>query len=203
MKVSLNWLSRYIDVTPIRSNLNDMISQLTMRGLEVEAVHDLSKGFDKVIVAQIEVRDKHPNADRLSVCKVKTGTETLQIVCGAQNMKAGDKIVLSQVGAHLPNGLKIEKSKIRDVESFGMLCSETELGLAAESEGILILPADAPVGRPLAEYLGRNDVVLEINVTPNRGDALSQIGVAREFAALTNQKMKLPSEQFVCLKQLL
>lgn len=192
MRISLNWLSDYIDVTPIRSDLQGVLSKLTMRGLEVEAVQNLSAGFDKVIVAQIEVRDKHPKADRLSVCRVNTGTETLQIVCGAQNMKAGDKVALSMIGACLPNGMKIDKGKIRDVESFGMLCSETELGISDTSEGILILPTDAPLGKPVAEVLGRDDIVFDLNVTPNRGDALSHIGVARELAAILGQRVKLP-----------
>jgi len=193
MKVSLNWLAQYLDVEPIRKDLKGVLDKLTMRGLEVESIHDLSKGFDKVVVAQIEARDRHPNADRLSVCRVNNGKEVLQIVCGAQNMKAGDKIALSMIGAHLPNGLKIEKGKIRDVESFGMLCSETELGIADTSEGILILPQDAPLGEPLAKYLGRNDIVFSLNVTPNRGDALSHLGVARELGAILGQKVKLPT----------
>jgi len=195
MKISVNWLSKYMDVAPLRADLSGVLARLTMRGLEVEAVHDLSKGFEKVITAQIEARDKHPNADRLSVCRVNTGKETLQIVCGAQNMKAGDKVALAQIGAHLPINLKIEKSKIRDVESFGMLCSETELAIADKSEGILILPANAPVGLPLAQYLERNDVVFTLNVTPNRGDALSHWGVARELAALLGQTLKQPTIQ--------
>lgn len=197
MKVSLNWLSTYIDVAPIRADLKGVLGKLTMRGLEVESIQDLSQGFDKVIVAHLEVRERHPNADRLSVCRVNTGREILQIVCGAQNMKSGDKVALSMIGAHLPNGLKIEKGKIRDVESFGMLCSETELGIAESSEGILILPADAPVGTPLAQFLGRDDIIFELNVTPNRGDALSHIGVARELASILGQKLKLPAANIV------
>jgi phenylalanyl-tRNA synthetase beta chain len=193
MKISLNWLSEYIDVAPIRADIKSVLGKLTMRGLEVESIQDLSKGFDKVVIAQVEVRDRHPNADRLSVCRVNNGKEVLQIVCGAQNFKAGDKVALSMIGASLPNGMKIEKGKIRDVESFGMLCSETELGMADESEGILILPKDAPVGQPLAPFLGRDDIIFELNVTPNRGDALSHIGVARELAAILGQKVKLPA----------
>ncbi|MBI3542630.1 MAG: phenylalanine--tRNA ligase subunit beta, partial [Deltaproteobacteria bacterium] len=192
MKISLSWLATYLDVAPIRADLKGVLGRLTMRGLEVESIHDLSQGFDKVVIAQIETRDRHPNADRLSICKVNTGKETLQIVCGAQNMKAGDKVALSQIGAHLPNGLKIEKGKIRDVESFGMLCSEVELGIADKSEGILILPKDAPVGQPLAPFIGRDDIVFELNVTPNRGDALSHLGVARELASILGQKLKAP-----------
>lgn len=196
MRISLNWLSEYIDVAPIRADLKGVLGKLTMRGLEVETIEDLSKGFDKVVVAQIESRDQHPNADRLSVCRVNNGREVLQIVCGAQNMKAGDKVALSMIGAHLPNGVKIEKGKIRDIESFGMMCSETELGLADTSEGILILPKDAPLGQSLAPYIGRDDTIFEINVTPNRGDALSHIGVARELAAILGQKVKLPKSDY-------
>ncbi|MEW6057646.1 MAG: phenylalanine--tRNA ligase subunit beta, partial [Bdellovibrionota bacterium] len=192
MKISLNWLADYIDVAPIRADLKGVFEKLTLRGIEVENVSSLAKGFEKVIVASLDAREKHPNSDRLSVCRVNTGSEALQIVCGAQNMKAGDKVALSMIGAELPNGLKIQKGKIRDVESFGMLCSEQELGLADESEGILILPQNAPVGKPLAEFLGRDDVVIELNITPNRGDALSHIGVARELASILGQKVKLP-----------
>lgn len=192
MKISLSWLADYIDITPLQKNLPEVLEKLTMRGLEVESIEDRSKGFDKVVVALIEERAQHPNADRLSVCKVNNGTEVLQIVCGAKNMKAGDKVALSMIGANLPNGVKIEKGKIRDVESFGMLCSEVELGLAEESEGIMILSKDAPVGKPLAPFLGLDDIVFEINVTPNRGDALSFIGIARELASITGQNLKLP-----------
>ncbi len=192
MKISLSWLADYIDVAPLKNNLTEILEKLTMRGLEVEQVQDLSKGLEKVVIAEIKERNPHPNADRLSVCKVNDGSQVLQIVCGAKNMKVGDKVALSQVGALLPNGVKIEKGKIRDVESFGMLCSEVELGIAETSEGILILNQNAPVGKPLAPFLGLDDIVFEINVTPNRGDALSFIGVARELAAITGQKVKLP-----------
>jgi phenylalanyl-tRNA synthetase beta chain len=192
MKISLNWLSEYIDVAPIKADPKGVLSKLTMRGLAVESIHDLSKGFEKVVIALVEKRDKHPNAERLSVCQVNTGKEKLQIVCGAANVRAGAKIALSMVGAVLPNGMKIEKSKIRDVESFGMICSESELGLADESEGIIILPDNAPVGEPLAPFLGRDDVVFELDLTPNRGDGLSHIGIARELASILGQRVKLP-----------
>lgn len=195
MRVSLNWLSDYIDVAPIRADLKGVLGKLTMRGLEVESIQDLSKGFDKVVVGYVEKRDKHPNADRLSVCQVNIGTETKQIVCGAANVAAGLKIAVSLPGAQLPNGLKIEKGKIRDVESHGMICSETELGLADTSEGILILDKDAKVGEPVASLLGRDDIIFELNVTPNRGDALSHLGVARELAAILGLKVKMPKTE--------
>lgn len=193
MKISLSWLSEYIDIAPLKSNLSGVLHELTMRGLEVESVTDLSKGLAHVCVAQVLSKEAHPNASKLSLCKVSDGKETLQIVCGAQNFKAMDKVLLSKIGAQLPNGLKIAASKIRDVESFGMLCSESELGLAAESEGIVIVDPQAVLGTPAAQYLGKDDVVFEINVTPNRGDALSYRGVARELALILGQKVKDPT----------
>lgn len=193
MRISLNWLSEYIDVAPIRADLKGVLGRLTMRGLEVESIQDLSRGFDKVVIGYVESREKHPNADRLGVCRVNVGNEVRQIVCGAANVAAGQKVCVSLPGAHLPNGVKIEKGKIRDVESQGMICSEEELGLAETSEGIIVLPSDAPVGQPLAPYIGRDDIIFEVNVTPNRGDALSHLGIARELAAILGQKVKVPA----------
>lgn len=193
MRISLNWLSDYLDVAPIRADLKGVLHKLTMRGLEVESIQDLSKGFDNVVIGLVEARDKHPNADRLGVCRVNVGSEVKQIVCGAANVAAGQKVCVSLPGAHLPNGMKIAPGKIRDVESQGMICSEQELGLAETSEGIIVLPADAPVGKPLAPFIGRDDIIFELNVTPNRGDALSHLGVARELAAILGQKLKMPA----------
>ncbi|MGE4233805.1 MAG: phenylalanine--tRNA ligase subunit beta [Bacteriovoracia bacterium] len=191
MKISLNWLSELVDVSPIRKDVKGFVSALAMRGIEIESINDLSKGLEDVVVASVEQREKHPNADRLSVCKVNDGTQTVQVVCGAANVRAGLRVAFSKVGAHLPNGLKIEKSKIRNVESFGMICSEEELKFSETSEGILELPNDAPVGMPLAQYLDRNDVVFEVAATPNRGDLLSHLGFAREVAALYGSKVEL------------
>lgn len=201
MKISVNALAEYIDIQPLKTDLRGVLERLTQRGLEVEAIHDLSKGFENVVVAQVIERGRHPNADKLSLCKVNDGRETLQIVCGAQNFKSGDKVILSRIGASLPNGLKIAASKIRDVESFGMLCSEQELGLKDKAEGILVLPDDAPVGMAAAEYLGRTDVIFHINVTPNRGDALSFVGVARELASILGQTLKLPANKLSTTSQ--
>ncbi len=187
MKVSLAWLSDFIDVTPLRENLSEILHKLTMRGLEVEGVQNLAQGFANVVTAQVVEKNQHPDATKLSLCQVSDGAKNYQIVCGAQNFKTGDKVILSKEGAHLPNGMKIIASEIRGVKSFGMLCSEVELGLATESPGIMILPSDTPLGVPAATFLGRDDVVFEINVTPNRGDALSIVGVARELASILNQ----------------
>ncbi|MGE0614551.1 MAG: phenylalanine--tRNA ligase subunit beta [Bacteriovoracia bacterium] len=197
MKTSWKWLAEFVDLSSFKTPqaLGDC---LTARGLEVEGIEAQGKGFDKVVVGQILERNKHPQADRLSLCKITLGSgEPLEIVCGAQNMKAGDRVAVAQIGADLPNGLKITKSKIRGVESFGMLCSEEELKLKDKSEGILILPADAPLGKPLAEFLGLDDIIFDLKVTPNRGDCLSHLGLAREIAAATGQAVKKPAVTLV------
>src|SRR5512145_1416506 len=137
MKVTLNWLKEYVEIDLLPE---DLAHRLTMAGLEVDAMDKLGEGLDSVIVARLADVRPHPDADRLTVCTVETGTVALQVVCGATNHKAGDLVALAQVGTDLPGGLKIKKSKIRGEDSNGMLCSLTELGLAESSEGILILP---------------------------------------------------------------
>ncbi len=191
MKISWNWLSELVDLKGV--DAHTLASLLTQRGLEVEAVEDQGKGLEKVITAQILERNPHPNADRLSFCKVTIGKgEPLEIVCGAQNMKAGDKVALAQVGASLPNGMTIAQSKIRGLTSNGMLCSEEELKFKDQSEGILILSQDTPLGKPLAEVLHRNDKILVFSLTSNRGDCLSHWGIAREVAAALGRNLKKP-----------
>lgn len=161
-----------------------------MAGLELEALEPAAPEFSGVVVAEILATEKHPQADKLRVCRVSSGQgEPLQIVCGAANARAGLKSALALVGARLPGGLEIKTTKLRGVESAGMLCSAKELGLADASNGIFELPSDAPVGQPLRDYLALDDVVLELNITPNRGDAMSVIGVAREVAALSGGKL--------------
>lgn len=197
MKVTLNWLKQYVDFTWSPEELTE---RLTMLGLEVEGVQKLGGEFDGVVVAQVITRDKHPNADKLSVCRVSDGQGERQIVCGAQNFKAGDKVPLVLPGATLPAKpgeapFTIKVGKIRGVESFGMMCSPKELGLAEDASGLLILPEDAQVGQPFAEHLGRagSDVVYDLEVTPNRPDLNSVIGIAREIAAVTGNPLKLPA----------
>jgi phenylalanyl-tRNA synthetase beta chain len=193
MKVSLNWLSELVDLRTA-GGPTGVAEILTRRGIEVEEIAQQGKGLEKVVTAQILERAKHPNSDRLSLCKVSIGSgEPLEIVCGAQNMKSGDKVALAQIGASLPNGMSIVQSKIRDVVSNGMLCSESELGFAAESEGIIILPKDAPLGKPLAVFMGLDDVILTLKLTANRGDCLSHYGLAREMAAALGVKPKKPA----------
>lgn len=180
MIVTYNWLKEFVDFNLMPQDLADL---LTMLGLEVEGIRHVGGGLDDVVVAVVEEKSQHPNADKLSLCKVNNGKETLAIVCGAQNFKAGDKVALAQIGAVLPGDFKIKRSKIRGEESCGMLCSEKELGLAVESEGIIILPADLPLGVPVFEALGLKDTIFEIGLTPNRADCLSVVGIAREIAA--------------------
>ena len=192
MRVSWKWLNELVDLSLVGGPAG-LAELLTRRGLEVEEIQSQAEGWDKVVSVKILERKQHPEADRLSLCQVSLGSgEPLEIVCGAQNMKAGDTVALAQIGAKLPNGLKIEKSKIRGVVSNGMLCSEAELGLAAESEGILILSGDTPLGRPLAEVLGRDDIVFTLKLTANRGDCLSHVGLAREIASAIGKKVCFP-----------
>jgi len=198
MKVSQKWLKKYVDfnLTPKK-----FAEGLTMLGLEVEGFEDLAEKYERFYVGQVIERAKHPNADRLTLCKVDVGGETLDIVCGAPNVTAGQKVAVALVGATIPhdqhdpkgNPFVLTKAKIRGVESNGMICSAFELGLGDDAEGILVLDQRAKVGMPLAAYLNRNDVIFEIGVTPNRGDCLSHIGIAREVAILVNKKIKLPS----------
>lgn len=190
MKISLRWLCDHIDLKDYSARAPELAKILTDAGLEVEAVEDKASQFKNVVVGHILKLEKHPNADRLTVCQVDVGDgQPRQIVCGAKNHKAGDKVVATLPGAVLPGNFEIKKSKIRDVESLGMLASESELGLKKESEGILILPPDAPPGKPIAEYLGYDDVVFEINVTPNRADCLSHLGLARELSCLLDRPL--------------
>ena len=192
MHISWNWLSEMVDLSQV-GGPEKLAELLTSRGLEVEGIERQDQGFEKVITAQILERAPHPQADRLSLCKVSTGSgEPLEIVCGAQNMKAGDKVALAQIGANLPNGVKIAAGKIRGVVSNGMLCSEEELKLADTSEGIMILPPETKLGEPVANILGRNDTILTFKLTANRGDCLSHFGMAREIAAALGQKPRKP-----------
>lgn len=193
MKVSLLWLQEWVSLSLTKEAL---ASTLTMAGLEVEGTFPVSGVFDGVIVAEVKKVMQHPNADRLSLCEVYTGEATIPIVCGAPNVYTGLKVALAQVGAKLPNGLVIKASKLRGELSQGMLCSVTELGIEEDSEGILHLPADAPVGMDIRKYLSLDDAILELNLTPNRGDCLSVLGIAREISALSDQPLqKLPDQQ--------
>ncbi len=180
MKFPESWLREHVAVD---ANRDTLAATLTAIGLEVEAVDEIGSALPGVVVAQIVSCEKHPEADRLKLCKVSIGTETVQIVCGAPNAREGLKAPLAMVGATLPGGLQIKPAKLRGVESFGMLCSARELGIDADASGLLELPADAPVGAKLSGYLSLPDASFELKLTPNRADCFSVRGVAYDVAA--------------------
>ncbi len=195
MKVSEKWLREWIDAP---QTLDTIANKLTMSGCEVEARESVATAFSGIVVGHVLEREKHPDADKLSVCKVDNGQgETLQIVCGAQNVRAGIKVPLALIGAVLPlpdgKDLKIKKGKLRGVESFGMLCSSTELGMSDKSDGLLELPTDAPTGMDIRDYLKLDDEVIELAITANRGDCMSMIGVARETGLLLDVPLTPPA----------
>ncbi|MGD0794253.1 MAG: phenylalanine--tRNA ligase subunit beta [Dehalococcoidales bacterium] len=192
MKVPLKWLKDYVDVTLPPSELAE---KLTLAGFEVAEIISTGGSWDNIVVGQITAISPHPNADRLRLATVDLGGQQETVVCGAPNLNIGDKIVFARVGAHLINphtgqAEELKPAKIRGVLSSGMICSEKELGISENHEGIMVLSPIAVVGRPLAEHMG--DTVLDIDITPNRPDCLSVIGIARETAALTGQQMHIP-----------
>ncbi|MDO9423291.1 MAG: phenylalanine--tRNA ligase subunit beta [Methylobacter sp.] len=182
MQISEAWLREYVNPAITTEQL---VEQLTMAGLEVDSVTPAAAAFSGVVVGEVVAMQPHPDADRLRVCQVAVGeAEPLQIVCGASNVRVGLRIPAALIGAILPGDFKIKKSKLRGEESFGMLCSEKELGLAADANGLMELAADAPVGVDIRDYLSLNDNIIEVDLTPNRADCLSVEGIAREVAAL-------------------
>ena len=190
MKVSLKWLKELVD---IREDVGTLAHALTMGGLEVEEVTPVAADFSGIVVAHVKSVAPHPNADKLRVTEVDAGTgETLQIVCGAPNVAAGQRVPCALVGARLAS-MEIKKAKLRGVESSGMLCSARELGLSTDHTGLLVLPADAPIGTDVREYLALDDVYLTLKLTPNRGDCLSMFGIARDVAAILDRPLKLPA----------
>ena len=190
MKFSVNWLREFVDLPKRPEEIADL---LTRAGIETKSIETRGANIDNVVVSQITASSRHPNADRLSVCEVDDGSggTKRQVVCGATNYKAGDKVLLALPGAKLPNGTEIRKSKLRGVESEGMLCSPIELGLGEDASGLLILSPDAKVGTPMAD-LFPPDTILDVEITPNRGDLLSHFGLAREIAALTGAAAPSP-----------
>jgi len=195
VKFAQSWLREWVEP---KISTEDLAHRLTMAGHEVESVIVEGEGLDGVVVAEVLAVSKHPDADRLNVCSVSTGTgEPVDVVCGAPNVFTGMKSPLAVPGVKLPNGLKLRKSKIRGVVSNGMLCSAIELGLGDESDGIVELAADAPVGTPLSDYLGLPDAIIDLDLTPNRGDCFSVLGIARDVAALTGQPLQGPERSAV------
>ena len=187
MKFAESWLREHVAFDASR---DELAARLTDIGLEVEDITVLGAALDGVVVAEIEACEKHPEADRLQVCRVRAGSEVVQIVCGAPNARAGLKAPLARVGAVLPGGIAIKAAKLRGVESFGMLCSAKELGIDADASGLLELPADAPVGSALADYLGLPDATIELKLTPNRADCFSVRGIAHDVAAATGSTVR-------------
>ncbi len=171
-----------------------LAERLTMAGLEVDSIVPVAPYFENVVVGYVMSCEKHPNADKLSLCQVNIGeNNNLQIICGAVNIRANLKVIVAMVGAILPNGLKIKKAKIRGVESFGMICSEVELGIADDSNSISELDSDAPIGKNIRKYLDLDDNIIELNITPNRADCFSVLGVAREVSANYGLPFKMPN----------
>src|SRR5436309_695750 len=199
MKFSVNWLREFVDLP---KNPEEIAELLTRAGIETKNIETRGAKIDKVIVSQITALSRHPNADRLTVCEVGDGSGTKrQIVCGATNYKVGDKVPLALPGAKLPNGTEIQKNQLRGVESEGMLCSPIEIGLGEDASGLLILSPDAKIGAPVAD-LFPTDTILDVEITPNRGDLLSHFGLAREIAALTGKKLKsMPREVNIEIKR--
>jgi phenylalanyl-tRNA synthetase beta chain len=199
MKFSVNWLREFVDLP---KNPEEIAELLTRAGIETEKIETRGAKIDNVIVSQITASSRHPNADRLTVCEVDDGSGMKrQIVCGATNYKVGDKVPLALPGAKLPNGTEIRKSKLRGVESEGMLCSPIEIGLGEDASGLFILSPDAKIGAPIGDLFPA-DTILEVEITPNRGDLLSHFGLAREIAALTGKKLKLmPREVNIDIKR--
>ncbi|MBI1931702.1 MAG: phenylalanine--tRNA ligase subunit beta [Ignavibacteriales bacterium] len=191
MIVSLNWLKEYVDLNGI--SVKDIVDKLTTSGSEVEEVIDRSSEFENITIAKVEDVKKHPNADKLSVCKVNDGTKIYDVVCGAPNVKAGQTVAFAKVGAVIPNGkFEIKEAKIRGEKSSGMICAEDELGLSDDHSGIMILDENLKIGQPLAKALNMDDVILEVAITPNRSDELSHIGLARDLSAIFNRSLTIP-----------
>lgn len=191
MKVSLNWLKEFVDIDDIP--VDKLLDDLTLAGLEVEDVLNQRAMYDKFIIGYVKETKKHENADKLTVCMVDTGDGEKQIICGAPNVAAGQTVPVALAGAVIPtNQMKIKKAKIRGVESNGMICAEDELGISDDHTGIMVLDDSHKPGTPLSSALGLDDVVFEIAITPNRPDALSQYGVARDVAAIYDRPLKKP-----------
>ena len=193
MKVSYKWLKELVNFDWLPEEL---AAKLTDAGVEVETITPLGKGLERVVVGEIKGIQKHPQADNLSICEVEIGSEFLQIVCGAPNVKEKAKVPVALIGARLPTGMEIIKTTLRGVDSFGMICSEKELGIGEDQKGIMILGSELKIGLPISVALDLEDFVLDLDLTPNRADCLSIIGVARDVGALFGSSVKKPQIKF-------
>ena len=190
MKFSEQWLREWVNPS---IDSDALVAQITMAGLEVDDVDPVAGEFSGVVIGEVTNLEPHPDADKLNVCQVSDGNETFQVVCGASNVKEGVKVPFAKISAVLPGNFKIKKAKLRGVESFGMLCAEAELGLAEQSDGLMILPSDAPVGESIRNYLILDDKCIDVDLTPNRSDCLSIAGLAREVGVLNKENVISPS----------
>lgn len=190
MKFSEQWLREWVNPSV---DTEELAAQITLAGLEVDGIEAVAGEFTGVIVAEVVSCEQHPDADKLSLCQVSDGKQTHQVVCGAPNVRAGLKIAFATVGAVLPGDFKIKKAKLRGVESFGMICSEQELGLSESHDGIIELAADAPVGEDIRQYLNLNDSLIDVDLTPNRADCLSLAGIAREVGVINKAAVTAPT----------
>ncbi len=197
MNISTSWLREWI--SPVVTD-EILAEQLTMAGLEVDGIETVAPAFSKVVVGHVVSCEKHPDADKLNLCQVDVGeAETVQIICGAKNVRTGLKVMAALVGAKLPGDFKIKKAKLRGVESFGMICSESELGISDSSEGIAELDVEATIGQDVREYLDLDDHIIELDITPNRGDCFSVLGVAREVSANYNMAFVMPDIEITAM----
>ncbi len=190
MKFTLNWLQQYVEIADIA--VETLAEDLTMLGLEVDSVTPLHEGLSSLKTAHVVATEPHPDADTLTLCQVAVGDESLQIVCGAPNVRSGLSVVIALPGTTLPGNVKIKKSKVRGVESQGMLCSERELGLGDDHSGIIELPDGTPHGQSFLEHAGLKDTLIEVDLTPNRPDCASVIGISREVAGKYRRKLHVP-----------
>lgn len=188
MNISINWLKEYIDLQD--KSIKEISDGLTLSGLEAEGFREIH-ALENVITAKVISKEKHPNADKLSVCRVTDGENEYQVVCGATNVEKGQIVPFAKIGAVLGD-VKIKEAKLRGIESFGMICSERELGITEDHHGIMVLPENTPLGKDINNIVGTDDTIVEFNATPNRADWLSVIGIAREAAAVFKKQLKLP-----------
>ena len=192
MRISLNWIKKYISDFQYDS-LAELTKRMISAGLDIESVEIESEKYKNFVVGQVLECKKHPNADKLTICSVNTGDKIINVVCGAPNVTPGQKVCVALIGAVIPSGeFEIKKSKIRGETSEGMICAEDELGISTDHSGIMVLKENAEVGQSFSDYIGADDILFEIGITPNRGDLFSQIGIAREIAAMFGKKVKLP-----------
>ncbi|PJA29252.1 MAG: phenylalanine--tRNA ligase subunit beta, partial [candidate division Zixibacteria bacterium CG_4_9_14_3_um_filter_46_8] len=194
MKISYNWLKA---IMPFEWSVTELAERLTMSGTEVESIEKIGGISDQVVIAEVKTVRKHPNADKLTVCEVFDGSTTSQVVCGAPNVAEGQKVLFAKIGAQLPNGITIKKSKLRGIDSFGMICSYAELNLGEDKSGIAVLSPQSIVGMKAEEFFGRSDFILELEITPNRPDCLSHRGIARELQALGGGQLRSPETRLI------